>query len=179
MADTDPSYTVHYHPPAYGDVIPQRECRHDPAGHRMELGLQILPVNPKRPNGRRYIAIDGQFCMKCGWCWHVDVTGSRNVPDEPGSADWWDIYQIAREEFGGKCWQFASRLSQLGEEVGHLSRLLGLPQCRSQTNAQHALKLCRHHGLLRRGKPQKRDALRFRVRRVRWQQWPGLYPRAA
>jgi len=129
-------YTVIYSPPAYGDVISQSECRHDPAGHMMPLGLRIEPLGKKkdRPHG---IILDGQFCMKCGWCWHVDTDAtSADAPARPGSDDWWGILSIASDEFGDKCWQFSCRLAVLAEEVGHLSRRLGVPQCHCQARAR-------------------------------------------
>lgn len=176
MAD----FTVIYHPPAYGEIIPQAECKHDPAGHMMVLGLSVEPVNAKRPKGRHHIVIDGQFCMKCGWCWHCDTDASNaKTPAEPGSADWWDIWQIAKAEFGDKCWQFACRLSQLSETVGHLSRLLGFPQWPAQARAQHALRITRHLSIDKHGAPQKRPPLKFRMPRVRWEKWPSLYRRSA
>lgn len=156
------AYTIIYSPPAYGEVIAQSECRHDPAGHRMELGLTVEPANPKKPNGRRVVIIRGQFCMKCGWCWHVETAASSaKTPARPGSSDWWSIWEIAKAEFGDKCWQFACRLSVLAEQIGHLSRLLGLPQCRSQARAQAAHRVVRYPVYAKREAPRKRPPLKY------------------
>ena len=168
-------FSVIYSPPAYGPIIPQRECEHDPAGHRMDLGVHLAPVNRKRPSGRHQVVIEGQLCMKCGWAWHESTETNPREPAVAASTEWWAVYQTARDEFGDKCWQFAVRLSQLAEEVGHLSRLLGLPQCRSQAIAKNQMQITRHHSLRRRLTPSKSASLKFRQPRVSYERWPALY----
>ena len=67
----------------------------------------------------------------------------------------------------------------LAEKVGHLSRLLGLPQSRTQAAAQQSLRVKRHLSLERRLRQPRRATLHYRRPRVRWEKWPQLYRRVA
>lgn len=93
------TYTVHYHPLAYGDITPAAECKHDPAGHRIDLGIRIDRVGRKRKINR-----DGWFCMKCGTGTHVEADSYIDL--------WW----IAKRELSGKCMEFDVRMMQLAED---------------------------------------------------------------
>jgi len=95
-AEPSPVQVV-YDPPAFGDIIPVEECRHNPAGHLFQLGLQIVDA----PRGRGGIQTDGWICLKCG-------SGSHNHAD-----DWWDLWCEAVVELGPKSWKLQVRLEQL------------------------------------------------------------------
>lgn len=93
-------YIIHYAPAPFGEIIPTDQCKHDPAGHLMCLGLRI---ESKGKSKRQQIVMDGQFCMKCG------------AGDHVCAENWIDLWWFAREELKGKCPQFDIRLTELAE----------------------------------------------------------------